>query len=149
MAVEVLLMADVKDLGVTGKVVNVSEGHARNYLFPRKLAAPVTPATLKRIEKIKREREAASEAALKSARELAAKVAGCSCTIPVKTGEADKMFGSVTASAVVDALRAQGIELDRHQIVFENPIKELGVYDLKVKVHPEVEATLKVWVVEE
>jgi len=149
MAIEVLLMTDVKDLGTTGKVVNVSEGYARNCLFPRKLAAPVTPSALKRIEKVKREQGAAKEASLKSAREMAAKIAGCSCTVPVKLGEADKMFGSVTVGAIADVLRAQGVEIDRHQILLENPIKELGVYDVKVKVHPEVDATLKVWVVEE
>lgn len=149
MSIRVLLLSEVKDLGSEGDVVNVSSGHARNYLFPRNLAALVTPETQKRVEKIKREREVARTAEVAAARLVAAKMAGSSCTIPVKASEADKLFGSVTDADIANALRVQGFEVDKSQIQIEKPIKELGVYEIQVKIHAEVIATVKVWVVEE
>lgn len=149
MATEVLLMADVKDLGAEGDVVTVADGYARNYLFPKSIGAPVTEATRRRLAKLRAEREAEEKAALESARQAARRLEGVSCTIPVKTGEDDKLYGSVTAANIVDALKPQGIELDRHSLMLEHPIKDLGVFDVPVKLHPEVEATVKVWVVEE
>lgn len=149
MPVEVLLMADVADLGDEGSVVTVADGYARNYLLPRNLAAPVTEATRKKLEKIRQEREAARKAEAESARAIAAKLTNVSVTIPVKVGEEDKMFGSVTNQDIADALAAQGVDIDRHALKLDEPIKELGVFDIAVKLHSEVEATVKVWVVEE
>lgn len=149
MGTEVLLMADVKDLGAEGEVVTVADGYARNYLFPRSLGAPVTEATRRRLAKMRAEREAEQKAALEGAREAAARLEGVSCTIAVKTGEDDRLYGSVTAANIVDALKAQGIEIDKHSLALEHPIKDLGVFDIPVRLHPEVETTVKVWVVEE
>jgi len=149
MATEVLLMQDVTDLGCAGDVVNVADGYARNYLLPQKLAAPVTEATRRRLAKLQAERAAQDASTLAAAQTLAQKLAAASCTITVKTGEEDRMYGSVTAQDIVQALEAQGITLDRHAVTLEHPIKELGVFDIPVRLHSNVSATLKVWVVQE
>jgi len=149
MATEVLLMADVADLGVEGDVVKVAVGYARNYLLPKGLAAPVSEATRRRLTKRQAEREVARAAAMSEARSLVARFKGVSCTITVKTGEGEKLYGSVGATEVVDSLKAQGIEVARHQVDLEHPLKDLGVYDVKIKLHPDVDASVKVWVVEE
>ena len=149
MAIEVLLMADVKDLGAQGEVVRVAEGHARNYLFPKKLAAPVTDATRRRLAKLQKERDAKQRATLDQARTMAAQIERGSFTITVKVGAEEKMFGSVTTADVADVLKQQGIEIDRHQVVLDKPLKDLGVFDVLIKLHPEVEAKMKVWIVEE
>lgn len=149
MATEVLLMADVDALGVEGDVVTVADGYARNFLLPRHLAAPVTAAARKRLEKMRQEREAREKKALDEARVFAARLADVSCTIAVKTGEEEKLYGSVTAGDIVDALKEQDIELDKQVLDLDKPIKELGVFNVTVKLHPDVDATVKVWVVEE
>ncbi|MBM4149148.1 MAG: 50S ribosomal protein L9 [Lentisphaerae bacterium] len=149
MPVEVLLMADVKDLGSEGDVVKVSDGYARNYLLPRGVAAPVTEATRRKLAKQRAERAAELESQLGGAREMAGRLAKASVTVTVKTGDGEKLYGSVTASDIADALKAQGIELDRGQIELDSAIKDLGVFDVSVRLHPQVDAKVKVWVVEE
>jgi large subunit ribosomal protein L9 len=146
---EVLLTADVKDLGQVGALVRVAEGYARNYLFPRKLAAPVTDATRRRLVKLQREAEERRKLQADEARALAEKLAAVSVTIPMKAGEGEKLFGSVTAAMVAEALAAQGFAVDKHAVLLEEPLRELGVFEVKVRLHHEVEATVKVWVVEE
>lgn len=149
MSREVLLIAEVPGLGVEGDVVHVAEGYARNYLLPRNLAAPVTEATKRRLVGIRKVREAKKIAELENAKAMAAKLEKASCTLSVKTGENDKLYGSVTTADIAENLKKQGIELDRHLIAMEEPIRELGVFTLKVKLHPEVEGSLRVWVVQE
>ncbi len=149
MAKEVVLMSDIDGLGVEGDVVEVAEGYARNYLLPRKLAAPATGATMRRVEKIRSERRTRLEQELAGAKEIAGKLENTSCTITVKSGEEGKLYGSVTPADVIDALKGQGIELDRKQLDMSGPIRELGVFDIPVKLHPDIHASLKVWVVEE
>ena len=149
MAIEVLLMADVPDLGSEGAVVRVTEGYARNFLYPRKLAAPVTDATRRRLAKIQKSREEARKLQIDQAKETAARIEKASCTIAVKAAENQTLYGSVTAADVADALKEQGIVIDKHCIVIDNPIKSLGIFEVSVKLHPEVETRLKVWVVEE
>jgi len=149
MVTEVLLMADVKDLGAEGDVVKVSDGYARNYLLPGKLAAPVTDGTRRKLAKLRVAREADKKAALDAAKELAARLEKLSCTIPMKTAGEGKLYGSVTLADISANLKSQGIELDRQSILLEAPIKDLGVFNIKVKVHPEVECALRVWIVEE
>lgn len=149
MATEVLLMADVEALGKEGDVVEVADGYARNYLFPKNLGAPVTDSTKRQLAKMQAEREVAREADLAAAREKAAGLENVSCTIPVKIGDGEKLYGSVTTTDIADALKGQGIELDRHMLVLEHPIKDLGVFNVPVNLHAEVQAAIKVWVVEE
>ncbi|MBT3193393.1 MAG: 50S ribosomal protein L9 [Verrucomicrobia bacterium] len=149
MATEVFLMADVADLGVEGDVVTVADGYARNYLIPKQLGAPVTDATRRRLAKIQREREVAREANLAEARKLATKLSGVSVTIPMKTIEGEKLYGSVSEVEIADALKTQGFEIERSAVELEEHIKELGVFEVTIKLQPEVSATIKVWIVEE
>ncbi|MDP6490948.1 MAG: 50S ribosomal protein L9 [Kiritimatiellia bacterium] len=149
MATEVLLMAVVDGLGKEGDVVSVADGYARNYLLPRDLAAPVTEATRRRLAKLQVEREKELAETLSDAKALAKKVSAASCTIAVKVGEGEQLYGSVSESDIVDSLKSQDIEIDRHQVVLSDPIKQLGAFDVAVNLHPQLETTLKVWVVEE
>lgn len=149
MATQVLLMNDVKDLGSEGDVVTVADGFARNYLVPQNLAAPVTEATRRRLAKMQKAREAQRKAALVEAHKQAERFKDVSVTIPVKTGEESKLYGSVTSSDIVASLSEQGLKLDRHDLLLPEPIRELGVFDVTVRLHADVTATIKVWVVEE
>jgi len=149
MSVEVLLMAEVKDLGVGGDVVNVANGYARNYLFPRKLAAPVTAATKRKLAKMVVEREEKQKKDLLAATEKATALASISVTIPVKVAEGEKLYGSIGAAEMAEAIQKQGVELAKDQLDLDEPVKELGVYDVKVKLHPEIETAVKIWIVEE
>ena len=149
MAVEILLMQDVKDLGTEGQVVRVTEGFARNFLVPKKLGAPVTDATRRQFAKLQKVREIERKAAEDKARAFAAEIEKGSYTISMKVGEGEKLFGSVTSGDIVKVIAAQGFEVEKHAVQIENPIKELGVYEVKVKVHPTVDAVIKVWVVQE
>jgi large subunit ribosomal protein L9 len=149
MSKEVVLMADVQGLGSQGEVVRVAEGYARNFLLPRNLAAPVTEATRRKLAKVRKVREEQDVKELETSQNLVKSIEQVSCTIPVKTGEGGKLFGSVTATDIVSALKAQGIEIDKHQVDLPDPLRELGVFNIPIKVHPKVQATLKIWVVEE
>lgn len=149
MAKEVILMSDVDGLGAEGEVVRVAEGYARNYLLPRNLAAPVTEATRRRLEKQRKERADRLASDREGALVVQKAIEAASCTITVKTGAEGKLFGSVTAADILGVLKKQNIELQKQQLDLAEPIKETGVFNIPVKLHPEVQATLKVWVVEE
>ncbi len=149
MAKEVILMEDVRGLGDQGEVVRVADGYARNFLLPRNLAAPVTESTRRQLEKKRKEREEQLALAREGAEKLAASIQKVSCTIAVKAGEGGKMYGSVTAADISASLASQGVQLDKRQIELVEPIRELGVFEIPVKLHPEVVVALKVWVVEE
>ena len=149
MVMEVMLMSDVAELGTEGQIVNVSDGYARNYLLPRKLAAPATEAAKKRLAKKQKEREVSRKMEIDAAKVMAEKIANASCTLTVKTAGTEKMYGSVTAADIVASLKEQGIEIDKHMIKMDAPLKELGVFNVKVSLHPEVESSVKVWIVEE
>ncbi len=149
MSVEVLLLSDVPDLGVAGATVKVAPGYARNYLLPKGLAGPVTDETLRRLEKLRKEREELARLQLAEARSKAAKLKDISVTIRARTTDGQKLYGSVNAASIVEALEAQGIALDRSQIGLEESIYEVGQFAVPVKLHAEVSVTIKVWVVEE
>lgn len=146
---ELILLKDVEGLGREGETVKVSEGYGRNFLIPRKLAAPITAAVLRKLEKLRQQREAATRAELEKARELAKRLGEISVSLARKTADGDKLFGSVTASDIAEALKQQGIEIDKKQIILPEHIKELGIFNVPIKLNPEVEASLKVWIVEE
>lgn len=148
MSIEMILMQDVKDLGTAGQVVKVSDGYARNYLVPHKLAAAVTEGNRRQLAKLQVQREIERKAAKERALDLAAAIQKGSYTIPVKVGEGDKLFGSVTSGDIIKLLATQGFELDKHAVELE-PIKALGAFDVTVKVGVDVEALIKVWVVQE
>jgi len=149
MAIEVLLMDQVEGLGIEGDIVKVASGYARNYLFPRGYAAEVTEGRKRQIEKKRIERLAKLEKEKGAAQELATRIEGMECTIAMKVGENGKMFGSVGVPQILEKLKTQNIELDRSKIVLGAPLHELGVFDVVIKLHPEVTGTLKVWIVED
>ena len=149
MSTEVILMADVPGLGAEGEVVKVADGYARNFLLPKSLAAPVTEGTRRVLEKKRKEREVQLAKEREEAQGLAKTIEQVSCTITVKTGEEGKLFCSVTANDIAEALKAQGVTVDRRLLDLPEPIRELGVFNVPVKLHPEITAVLKIWVVEE
>lgn len=147
MAMKLLLQEDVKDLGLAGDVVSVANGYGRNYLLPRKLAVEVTPANLKQIESMKKMRVARELERVKDFRTLAERIAAIDITVKERVGDNDTLYGSVGPKQLVDALAAEGVTLELDMIRLEEPIKTLGVHRVRVRLHPEVETELKVWVV--
>lgn len=146
---EIILRQDYKELGKTGEVVKVKPGFARNFLIPRGIAYLATDASKRRLENDLQQQTWRLAKDKKLAEELAKKLENVSCTITVQVGEEDKLFGSVTSQNIAESLAAQGYELDKRKILLEEPIKSLGIYSVPVKLHTEVDATVKVWVVKE
>ncbi len=146
---DVLLIKDVENLGREGDVVAVADGYARNYLVPRKIAMIASAETIKLQEKIRAERVAREAAEQRDFEELAERLSNVSVTTPVKVGEDEQLYGSVTTQDIAELLKQEGFEIDRKKIVLENPIKALGVYAIEIRLHPEVTATVKLWVVKE
>ncbi len=144
---QVILQEDVAELGRAGDVVNVKEGFGRNFLLPRKKAVLADPKNLKQLEHQKRVVAAKHQKIKCMAEELSLKLKTVSLTISRESGEEDKLFGSVTVKDIADALRAEGVMVDRHNITIAEPIKQLGVFDIPVKLHAEVVGQVKVWVV--
>jgi len=149
MAIEVLLMDQVEGLGIEGDIVKVTPGYARNFLFPRGYATEVTEGKKRQIEKKRTERLTQLEKEKGAAEELSKKIDGIECTIAAKVGENGKMFGSVGVPQILEKLQEQGIEIERSKIALTGPLHELGVFDVNIKLHPEVTGTLKVWIVED
>ena len=147
---KVILLQDVKGQGKKGQLIEASDGYARNFLLPRKLAAAATPEalnTMKQQEKARLAQEAAERAA---ALELVEKLKGCMVKIPAKAGNGGKLFGSVTSKEVSDALKTQfGFDIAKAKIVMEDPIKSFGTYQLKCKLGYEISGSINVVVCEE
>ncbi len=144
---KVFLKEDVKNLGKIGDVVNVAEGYARNFLLPKKVAVEANPKNLKEFEHNKRiiqERAAKIKDASKA---TADKLSALTLTIRAKAGEEDRLFGSVTTMDIAEAFKAEGFEVDKKKILLGEPIKRLGEYTVEVKIHSEVNATVKVQVI--
>jgi len=149
MSTELLLMSDVDKLGKAGDVVKVADGYARNYLLPQDLAAPVSKHALRRLEKLRKEREEVSRIQLAEAKEKASKLDNASVTLRAKTVDGTRLYGSIQAADIAAALEAgQKITVDRAQIALDEPIKETGTFAIAVKLHPELTCTIKVGVVE-
>lgn len=144
---KVILIENIERLGSIGDVVVVKEGYARNYLLPNKKAKIATAGNMKFLESLKKKRAAEEAKQLEAAKALAGKLESLSITIPAQAGEEEKLFGSVTSDMISVALAAESFAIDKKDIILEEPIKKLGVYQVAVKVHPEVKAALRVWVV--
>lgn len=144
---QVILYQDVPNLGRAGEIVNVKEGYGRNYLVPRKLAVAANPANIKELEHQKRIVSAKQTKLKKHAEGIAAKMKELSLTIAREAGEEEKLFGAVTSKDIVAALRNEGFVVDRHDLQLEAPIKQIGIYDIPVRLHAEVTGIVKVWVV--
>jgi len=142
---EVILTSNIIGLGAESDHVKVAAGYARNYLFPQRLAVPLTHANKRRIESLKQRRAEREAHEFNTMSELAKGVAKLVCIVQVKTGDDGKMFGSVTAGTIADQLKHQfDISLDKRKIHVEHPIRALGDHDVELRLHQEVTATLKV-----
>jgi large subunit ribosomal protein L9 len=146
---KIILIQDVKDLGGAGEIVNVTNGYARNYLIPNDLALPATPKNMKLYEERKRRMVTTMARDKGEAEVLAERITEASCKVAKKVGENDVLYGSVTAADIAEALESEGIAVDKRKIHMEEPIKSLGVFEVPVRLHPEVTVTAKVWVVKE
>jgi len=146
---QVILLENVPSLGKAGDLVNVSNGYGRNYLIPQKKALLATEKSLKAIEHQKRQVQQRTEKTKKDAEKMAQRIEKLSCTFVKTVGESGKLFGSVTSMDIENYLKENGIEVDRKKISLEEPIKNLGVFTVPIKLHPEVTTHLKVWVVQE
>lgn len=147
--VQVILRDDVEHLGRSGELVRVKPGYARNFLLPRGLAAIATRGNIAQIEHEKKAALARAAKLRASAEQRAGQLDGVRVEISAKAGDNEKLFGSVGAKDIADALEAQGIEIDRKKIVLPDPIKELGDHDVPIKLGYEVTGTVKVTVVPE
>ena len=146
---EVILREHVEHLGRRGDVVKVADGYARNYLLPRKLALTVTAGNRKQIERerhVAEKREADERVAADA---MAARFAGLEIAIARRVGETEALYGSVTSTDIADALAAKGFEVDRRRVQLAEPIKQLGEFEVPVRLHRDVTATVKVVVTRE
>ncbi len=146
---EIILKANVPHLGKMLDVVEVKNGYARNYLFPKKLAIRATAEAKLELEKNRAAVEAKFQADLAAAGDVAAKLANVSVNLSRRVVEGERLYGSVTAADIAEAITKQGIKVSRAQIDLAEPIKQLGVSEVTVKVFSDVTATVKVWVVAE
>ena len=144
---DVILMESVENLGEMGDTVTVARGYARNYLIPQGKAVLATEGHRKMVQEHMKLEAKRDDLRRAGAEELAAKLGELSCTIPVQAGEDDKLFGSVTARDIAEALESEELEFDHKMIQLDEAIKQLGVYSVPVKLHSAVEVTAKVWVV--
>lgn len=147
---KVILLEKVKGHGEKGDVVNVSDGYARNFLLPRNLAVEATPSNMKVLEQQNRVKQQKQQQELEEAKKLAEKIEKITVEIKAKSGEGGRLFGSVTSKDITEiAKKKHGVEIDRRKLVLPEPIRELGVRNLEVRVYPSVVAKLKVHVTEE
>ena len=144
---KVILLATIDKLGKAGDVVTVKEGFARNHLIPKQKARIATPGNMKILESIKKKELAETNKRIEEAKAIAEKIAALSLTIEAQAGEEEKLFGSVSNDTISEALAKEDIKIDKKDIILDEPIKKLGVYQVTVKIHPEVKATLRIWVV--
>ena len=143
---EIILTEKIANLGVEADIVKVKRGYARNFLFPQQKALEVTPATLKRLNGLKAKRAEREATEMNDANELARKINKLKINMELETGATGKAFGSITAADIADKLKAElggKIEIDRHKIHIERPIKEGGEHEVSIKLHHEVTAKLK------
>lgn len=143
---EVLLCEDVQGLGKSGQIVKVKDGFARNFLLPQKKGCPATPENKKRIEHAHAKKKQEEDRIKKEAEDLAEKLNKTSCTVTVEVNDLEKLYGSVTDADIVKALEVEGLAIDKKMLLLEKPIEELGIFEVGVRLHPEVTARVRVWV---
>jgi large subunit ribosomal protein L9 len=146
---EVILRETIANVGRAGEIVKVKTGYARNYLLPQGLAYPATPGNKRRVEGEALQRAQRSAAEKSDAELLAEKLATVSVEFTVKAGEGDKLFGSITSADIAGKLADQGYTIDKRVIELDEPIKMIGIYKVPIRLHPEVKAEIRVWVVKE
>jgi large subunit ribosomal protein L9 len=143
---EVILCQDIAALGKTGEIVKVKDGHARNYLIPRQLALAATKDNKKKIEAVKAKQTAAYEEKKSVAMAEAEKLSKVSCTLSVEVNDQEKLYGAVSESEILRALEQEGYKFERKDLVLEKPVEELGIFEVGVKLHPEVIGKFRLWV---
>lgn len=146
---QVILLEDISSLGNAGDLVKVSDGYGRNYLIPQKKAILATEKGLKMLEHQKRQVQIRMGKMKKDLEKVAQEIEALSCTFTKQVGESGKLFGSVTSMEIEEYLKGQGIKVDRKKIGLDEPIKSIGMFTVPIKLHPELVAQLKVWVVQE
>ena len=146
---QVVLMKDYENLGKAMDVITVKAGYGRNFLIPSGIAVPATEGNKKIVAQAKNSAEKREEKKLKEARQLAKKIEQIPCTIAVKVGEDEKIFGSVTAQDIADIIKKEGFDIEKRAVELDEPIKQLGVYSVKINLYRDVYAKVKVWVVKE
>jgi len=144
--VKLILLDDVENLGLAGDTVSVAPGYARNFLLPRGLATKSNPAIMRILAARKEKIEQQRKDELSKAQTLAAKIAECELSIPMQAGDDDKLFGSVTNRMIAEKFAESGIEVDYQRIAVDH-IKELGRFEVEIKLHPQVTTTAKIWIV--
>ncbi len=143
----VILREDVRDLGQAGDIIEVKSGYGRNFLFPRNLAIPATKANVLAISEIEKQTNIRERKKRNEAEKLKDNLEKMSLTVEVQVGEEDKIFGSVTSQNIAALLAEQNINIDKRNILLEEPIKSLGVYTVPIKIEKDVIANIKVWVI--
>lgn len=146
---KVIFLTDVKGTGKKGEVKEISDGYARNFLFPRKLAVSASEGNLQNLNEQKKKEQEQAEQKLQEANELKAKLEGVTLSFTTKAGKEGKVFGSITSKHISEQLSAQGLDIDKKQVQLNDPIRSLGTTPVKVKVHPKVTASVRVHVTEE
>ncbi len=146
---KIILKEDFESLGKVGEVVEVKAGFARNFLIPKQVALQATPQNLRVIEQEKARNKIKLSKDKRDAEVLAEQLKEVSLTANVQVGEEDKIFGAVTSQNISELLSSKGFEIDKRKIQLEDPLKALGVFEVAIKLHTEVEAKIKVWVVKE
>lgn len=146
---KVILRKNVPNLGTIGDVVNVKDGYARNYLFPRELAYLATENALKRIEIEKRKMLSKLVKEKEIAEKLAAELSNIQLSIPMKVTEEGNLYASVNSQLIAEKLAEMNYNIEKKNILLDEPIKTLGVFDVKVKLHSEVTTSIKIWVINE
>ena len=146
---EIILLENVEQLGMRGEIINVKPGYARNFLIPKGIGAKVTPDNLRKLDSLRKKLKQEELERMGMLRELAARLNSISLTIQAKASPEGHLFGSVTTQMISDALTTEGVEIDSKAIRLEENIKEVGVYTVPVHFHSEIQAKLRVWVVEE
>ena len=143
---KIILLEDVKGVGQRGDTVKVADGYARNFMIPNRLAIRSTGTGAKVFAEKERQLDRREAKARKEAEEAAKKFADVSVHISMEVGEEDRLFGAVTTADIADQLKTQGIEIDKKKILLKEPLKQLGVYNVAIKLFRGVEPKIKVWV---
>jgi len=146
---KVILRKNYDQLGKIGDLVDVKDGFARNFLLPRQIAYIATKGNIRSLEEEKQQITKKEVKELSAAKLLATELENVSITIPVKVGEEEKLFGSVTNQMISDAIKEKGFDIDKRKVDIAEPIKALGIYDINVKLHHSVVAVVKTWIVRE
>lgn len=144
--IKVILRQDINNVGKNGDIISVKDGFARNFLLPNKLALVATEENIEKIEQEKKKLEQIKKIEKQKIQELAERLKGFSCTVAVEA-QGDNLYGSITSAEIAQALIDEQITVDKKDIILEQPIKKLGIYEVEIKLHSEVSTKIKVWAV--